>query len=425
MTAFQGKITQQKQSLGGINAPKESQASLQKQIKTLESRLDQGSQKFNEAISVNRELRTQIDSLRQERVIFDNLYKKLEKELHEKRKNMADIIESANTAYEDRDRANEQIESLKQQAKRETGEFERDLKDLSQAMVKSQKALEYMQLAKNQQQDNERRAEAEAEELRRQAHKLKSEKDSVNTVKNSVEKYEEDLARIQAATQITDFVKLIAHFKKNEDKNYNTFKHVNDLSNEIEALEKTIAELKEERSKYEDEPVKKDFEKIRALKDLEETFMKLESNMERFEYKSHEAEKKINSICNWTESMYNSLECDKINPDDMGMNGVTESNLMNCFSIIEERATQILAAYAQKKRHITSSSKNQFEYMSNTSAVKNKYEAPEFDEFSDEDVDGDKPFTMEEFMQKASMKLESAKNTPAKAKGVFPKDKRR
>ena len=210
---------------------------------------------------------------------------------------MADIIEGANTAYEDRDRANEQIENLKQQAKRETGEFERDLKDLSQTMVKSQKALEFMQMAKNRQQEDERRAEAEAEELRRQAQKAKADKDPSKIVKSTVEKYEEDLAKIQAATNITDFAKLIATFRKNEEKNYNTFKYVNDLSNQIEELEKTISELKEERAKYEDEPVQKDFDKMRALKDLEETFMKLESNMERFEYKTHEASKKINSIC--------------------------------------------------------------------------------------------------------------------------------
>jgi coiled-coil domain-containing protein 63/114 len=47
--------------------------------------------------------------LRRERVIFDNLYKKLEKELHEKRKNFANVIETANTAYEDRDKANDLI----------------------------------------------------------------------------------------------------------------------------------------------------------------------------------------------------------------------------------------------------------------------------------------------------------------------------
>ena len=63
---------------------------------------------------------------------------------------MASIIESANTAYEERDRASEQIENLKQQAKRETNDFERELKDLSQTMVKSHKALEYIQMAKAQ-----------------------------------------------------------------------------------------------------------------------------------------------------------------------------------------------------------------------------------------------------------------------------------
>lgn len=55
--------------------------------------------------------------------------------------------------------------------------------------------------------------------------------------------------------------------------------------------------------------------------------------------------------------MYNSLECDKINPDNMGMQGVTESNLMACFSVIEERATQILSVYALRKRQASSSSK--------------------------------------------------------------------
>jgi uncharacterized coiled-coil DUF342 family protein len=77
-----------------------------------------------------------IDSLRKERVIFDNLYKKLEGELHEKRKKMADIIEKANNAYEDRDKANNQINSLKAQAKKEASEFEKDIKEVSHLMEK-------------------------------------------------------------------------------------------------------------------------------------------------------------------------------------------------------------------------------------------------------------------------------------------------
>ena len=45
--------------------------------------------------------------------LISSLYKKLEKELHEKRKEMANIIETANTAYEDRYIKNFQILIIK------------------------------------------------------------------------------------------------------------------------------------------------------------------------------------------------------------------------------------------------------------------------------------------------------------------------
>lgn len=83
-----------------MNSGAENESNLQKQIKILENRLDKANQKFNETTASNKELKILIDSFRRERVIFDNLYKKLEKELHEKRKKMADIIEKANNAYE-------------------------------------------------------------------------------------------------------------------------------------------------------------------------------------------------------------------------------------------------------------------------------------------------------------------------------------
>ncbi len=40
--------------------------------------MDKANQKYNETIAINRDLKNVIDSLRKERVIFDNLYKKLE-----------------------------------------------------------------------------------------------------------------------------------------------------------------------------------------------------------------------------------------------------------------------------------------------------------------------------------------------------------
>ena len=52
---------------------------MQKQIRQLENRLEKALVKFNEAIAHNKELREEIDGLRRERVVFDSIYKKLEK----------------------------------------------------------------------------------------------------------------------------------------------------------------------------------------------------------------------------------------------------------------------------------------------------------------------------------------------------------
>lgn len=73
---IENQIVAQKGAIGGVNAGLENQNSLVKQIKILENRLDKANQKFNEATSVNKSLRQQIDSLRRERVIFDK-YPKL------------------------------------------------------------------------------------------------------------------------------------------------------------------------------------------------------------------------------------------------------------------------------------------------------------------------------------------------------------
>ena len=112
-------ILAERRDMGGNSAPQEQNQAIGKQIKVLEHRLHRALVKFNEAIAANKELREEIDNLRRERVVFDGIYKKLQHELSEKKKRMAEIIEVANVAYEARDRAQAEIGQLKLQAERE------------------------------------------------------------------------------------------------------------------------------------------------------------------------------------------------------------------------------------------------------------------------------------------------------------------
>lgn len=58
--------------------------------------------KFNQQLSVNSRLRKEIDHIRQDRLVFNGLFKKLSKELNDIKKSMNEIVTEASQAYEDR-----------------------------------------------------------------------------------------------------------------------------------------------------------------------------------------------------------------------------------------------------------------------------------------------------------------------------------
>ena len=87
---------------------------IQKQIRILENRLDKALVKFNEALAHNKKLRETIDDLRRERVVFDNIYRKLERELQEKTKQMANITALSTVSYEQRDNSQMEIAAIEQ-----------------------------------------------------------------------------------------------------------------------------------------------------------------------------------------------------------------------------------------------------------------------------------------------------------------------
>ncbi|KRX00361.1 hypothetical protein PPERSA_10860 [Pseudocohnilembus persalinus] len=421
---FQDKIIQKKKNLGGYNSGAENETSLAKQIKILENRLDNANQKFNEAIAINKQLRQQIDSLRRERVIFDNLYKKLEKELHEKRKNMADIIERANSAYELRDKANDEIQNAKSQAKRESADFEKDLRELSHTMEKKKKQTEYAAHTQSQR------------ELKQQDNYLDDDKaktkaqmkdNNLSNIEEEIQKYEENFAKIQAATKITDFDKLVEIFKQNEMNNFDMFKYVNELSNEIEELEKQNQELEEDINQYNGPGNQTDVQNKRKLKDLEEKLSRAENKSEQYEFKYHGSIKLIGNLTNWIETLFNTIDCDKQFAKELaGSHGVTDGNMMIYLSLIEERVNQILQNYLtiQKENDNFQGTLLQAQKELNDVTIQKqqKGEIPTMaDEIQDKDQEKTKVLSVDELRKQAQEYIQEykAKSERQRPKNVF------
>jgi hypothetical protein len=65
------------------------------------------------------------------RQTFETIYKKLEKELHERKKEMVNVLEISNIAYEARDQAYNEISALRAQNDKELMMFEAEKVELN------------------------------------------------------------------------------------------------------------------------------------------------------------------------------------------------------------------------------------------------------------------------------------------------------
>jgi hypothetical protein len=268
------KVSHQRKSMGGVNASKDNQYMIQKQIRILENRLDKGLLKFNEAISHNKTLRDTIDDLRRERVVFENIYRKMERELQDRKKQMAEIIELSNQSYEQRDTYQMEVAAIEQANRKEQEEFEEQMVELGR-MLDTELKLP----APGANRPNTTgmgstggRRSASGGDMNRGAWGSSSNLSiggSDGQPFERIQNFEEAFNKIKAATGITDIEELVKSFIKNEDHNFSLFNYVNEQNNEVEKLEEQIQLLREEERKYAQESGDDVHQHKQILKELE------------------------------------------------------------------------------------------------------------------------------------------------------------
>jgi len=270
-------VMAERREMGGNNAPQEQNQAIHKQTKVLEHRLHRSLVKFNEAIAANKELREEIDNLRRERVVFDGIYKKLQHELAEKKKKMAEIIEAANVAYEARDRAQASMASLKAAAEREQADFESEWKELGLKLEEDRRRQDFLARERARVLSTEQRGEMSLEEeaaLKRAVNKGAWELATQGAARTAgmerVQSYEEAFARIQEATGLADTDELVAKFIESEDKNFKMFKYLNELNAEIEKGEAEISEIKAEMEKFRGQDKGAASQRKRLIKEMQD-----------------------------------------------------------------------------------------------------------------------------------------------------------
>jgi len=334
----------------GPTSSRDSQAFIMKQVRVLENRLDKALIKYNEALSKNKDLRATIDDLRREKNVYDGIYKKLEKELNEKKRVMADIIEMSNQAYEARDQSEHQIELIKRQMKEREELWEAELKQLNQKLSSFERVSQLI--------DDEFRGGMDLEQekalkkmIRGGAWVLAGEKTKLAEKKETAESFEDMFLRIQQATKINDIEVLVESFIEAEDRNFSLFNYVNELTMEVEKLEEAIGEHQAELEKELDDDSNMNTRSKKIIKDLEDKLVKTEAKAEHYEMKLRQTAEEMEIVYNVVESMFSKLGCEQLaNTEILGSGGVGESNIMLYLGVVEQRKNEVINQYVEVDR---------------------------------------------------------------------------
>jgi chromosome segregation ATPase len=359
---MRAKTLQQRRAMGGVNASKENHFMIQKQIHILENRLDKSLIKFNEAISHNKSLRDKIDDLRRERVVFENIYRKMERELQDRKRHMAEIIEISNQSYEQRDTFQMEVAAIEQANRKEQEEFEEQMGTLGRLL------------------DTELQLPAPGAGLLTRAKSLSglaatgSPSSKGGTMRTSLSRgtlggtkelegegadggpreidfheraqnFEEAFQKIKAATGITEVDELVRTFIKNEEHNFSLFNYVNEQNNEIEKLEEQIQQLREEELRFTQESGNDVNQHKEILKDLESKLATSESMAEKYEQRCQDLQRITESLKRGMQSIFSKFDFSEEGAEGAAAPVVTEVNMVHSLGLIEQKANQLLQHY--------------------------------------------------------------------------------
>jgi hypothetical protein len=425
------KIKEARQDMGGVNISKENTKMIERQIKVLENRLDKALVKFNEAIAYNKSLRDQIQNLRQERIVFDNIYKKMEHELHKKQEEMAKVIEQSNQAYEERDEAQHELSNLKMRHEQLMLDYEAEFEELDKIIKKDEKLNEKMKVAQKSRTDKElmMNTSNDLNESRRGWSGTEQKQKLEATNAEKLKFYEDQIKKIEQGTG-HNIEELIKQFSNAEDQNFSLFTYVNELNTEIEKLEEQNHEFEEEIKKCKGDGENTDARRRKALSDLQENLNNAELMAQQYQFKYDGAMGTLGNLATGITGMFESVGCDSSAIQEMlGSSGVTESNMMMYLGMIEQRTNELIQLYLSRGHHddedddavSTSSGMLSIGPLQPFGAVRPSISPPTTGEGlsddDDEDSGEERPLTREELLHKTKkMMQQQKKNKKKKAK---------
>mmetsp|Transcript_21581 Transcript_21581/g.38288 ORF Transcript_21581/g.38288 Transcript_21581/m.38288 type:complete len:566 (-) Transcript_21581:261-1958(-) len=370
-----GKIAKKRKDArdkGGFSNSRDYNLRVQREIRRYESRLDKARIKYNEAKAHNNHLREQIENLRKDRDSYDVVFKKLTKELGEKKEEVEKLIKKANEAYRDRSAAQKEMQSISKQSDMEVKNFEDEWAALEKSLTqKNAEALTENSASRRRTLYDSEKEKTKStyrfkEDLAASSKNISKIRKETEENKNLVTEFKRTFDQIRDATKIKkkivkddgmeeeelDDDQLVQQFIEAEDRNYNLFNELNDLITEIKSQSAELEALKGERDRYDQVGAGIEMDKIR--KDMLTTLKKNEKSTSdmasMFEKKYENSLKLTIQMKNGIKEIFDAIGCSKLDSaQELISEGITETNMLHYLGIVEEQAAEIFDVFNKVK----------------------------------------------------------------------------
>eukprot|EP00887_Chlorella_sp_A99_P008164 scaffold12.g8164.t1 len=360
------KIARQRVAMGGINNSTEQaikarwpcggQGRVQRRIVILEDRVQQASVRYNDALTRSRALRVRVDSLRRERMLFEDLRRKMERGLARRRAEMADTIRAIGELHEAREKATILQGQVKAQADRDVASYEAEWRKLTEIIEADRRARDTARQREILEREEQMSALFKQEFSlggRRRSSVVRAQAAARSDAAapapaEKVKQHSEAFERIKAATGAASMDELVEWVRAGEEASFGLFNYVNDLNNEVEKLEEHIGALRWEVERHRAEAAAKlDDGAARAVRDLDAALAATEAKAEAYEEKHAQATALVGALRGTVLDMFARTGCGTPAVMELlGGEGVTEANLMQYLGLLEQRTNELLERYA-------------------------------------------------------------------------------
>ncbi|KAF7257691.1 Coiled-coil domain-containing protein 63 [Paragonimus skrjabini miyazakii] len=305
--SMEKKLSEMKVKVGGTTGADDTIRRVRTKLTTLENRLVHVLKTYNEEVGKNMQLRNEIDTLRMQRANFDLLYRKLDQTLSKQRLAISQLIEATSQAYEQREDAAQRIQQLTEKAEKDTQQHNNEMKELVRLIDHDRKLKLFMKT----------KATERQEDPQLTAWKVMEETNPENLVQSFLEK---------------------------EDRNFALFNYVNETNAEIERLNEENEALATEIDNYQEQMTKVIGKQKDALAEWQADNDKAKEQQSGTQARLATIKDTLKTVCELVMELVTKLNCDtsKLTRRLASSEGVTQSNLLDYLTLIEQRVNKLL-----------------------------------------------------------------------------------